>query len=101
MPLRVAFDVADTARQAYAGATLLPNGTRAPHLSDVVTDGALEWRQRNSGGGDWVYSARLVARDSIEGTVVLRDWPQLPAGQQPPSGTFVLVRRPAATRGAE
>ena len=62
MPLRVAFDVADSARNAYTGATILPNGGRAPHLSDVVTDGVLQWRQRNSGGGDWVYSARLVSR---------------------------------------
>ncbi len=98
MPLRVAFDVADSARNAYAGATLLPDGGRARHLSDVVTDGGLQWRQRNSGGGDWVYSARLVSRDSIEGTVVLRDWPQLPAGERPPSGTFVLVRRHAGSR---
>ena len=53
----------------------------------------MQWKQQNSGGGFWVYTGRLVTPDSVAGTVVLTDWPQLPAGQKPPAGTFALARR--------
>lgn len=96
--LRVAFDA--TSRQgAYAGANVNPDGSRTPHRETVERDGTLQWRLPNSGGGYWEYSARLVARDSIAGTLRLRDWPQLPAGERAPSGMFVLVRRGAAPAG--
>lgn len=79
--------------RSYSGATILPNDARAPHLETAVSGGEMRWKQQNSGGGFWVYSARLVTRDSIAGTVVLRDWPQLPAGERTPAGTFALARR--------
>ena len=97
--LRVAFDVANSARPTYSGATILPNDAHAAHVDLVVRGRELEWRQPNSGGGFWVYSARLVAPDSIAGSFALRDWPQLRAGESPPVGTFVLVRRHSGSRG--
>jgi hypothetical protein len=87
------FELADSTKSGYAGATILPNGARAPHLETAVAKGEMKWKQQNSGGGYWVYTGRLVARDSVAGTVVLTDWPQLPAGEKPPSGTFSLARR--------
>ena len=92
-PLRLVFEVSDTVKTTYSGATLFPDNGCAPHLETRVTNGEMRWKQRNSGGGYWVYAARLVTRDSIEGSVVLRDWPQLPAGEKPPLGTFALSRR--------
>jgi len=93
MPVIMVFDVADSAKSTYSGATILPNGARAPHLETTVSKGEMQWKQSNSGGGFWVYSGRLVTPDSIAGTAVLRDWPQLPAGEKPPAGTFSIVRR--------
>jgi hypothetical protein len=90
------FQLADSTKSGYAGATILPNGARAPHLETAVAEGEMnemKWKQQNSGGGYWVYTGRLVTRDSIAGTVVLTDWPQLLAGETPPSGTFSLARR--------
>jgi hypothetical protein len=95
VPIAVAFDVVDSARQAYAGATILPGDARAPHLETRVRDGEMRWTQANSGGGYWHYTARLATPDSIVGTLVLRDWPQLPPGERPPAGTLALVRRRA------
>jgi len=93
MPVVMVFEVADSARGTYSGSTVLPNGARAPHLETTVTKGEMHWKQQNSGGGFWVYTGRFVTQDSVEGTAVLRDWPQLPAGQKPPAGTFALARR--------
>ena len=93
MPVIMVFDVADSAKSTYSGATILPNGASAPHLETAVSKGEMQWKQSNSGGGFWVYSGRLVTPDSIAGTAVLRDWPQLPAGEKPPAGTFSIVRR--------
>lgn len=88
-------EVADSAKAVYDGSTILPNGARAPHLATTVRNGEMRWKQQNSGGGFWVYTAKFVSRDSIAGTVILEDWPQLPAGEKPPAGTIALVRRPA------
>ena len=57
-------------------------------------DGEMRWKQENSGGGFWMYAGKIVSRDSIAGTVALKDWPQLQPGEKPPTGTFALVRRP-------
>jgi hypothetical protein len=94
MPVVMVFDVADSAKSTYSGATILPNGARAPHLETTVAKGEMQWKQQNSGGGFWHYTGRLVTQDSVAGTAVLRDWPQLPAGQKPPAGMFGIVRRP-------
>ena len=93
IPVVMVFDVSDSAKIAYSGATILPNGARAPHLETTVAKGEMRWKQENSGGGFWVYTAKFVTRDSIAGTVILTDWPQLPAGAKPPAGTFSLARR--------
>ncbi len=42
----------------------------------------------------WMYAGKIISRDSIAGAVALKDWPQLAPGEQPPAGTFALVRRP-------
>jgi hypothetical protein len=86
--------IADSAKNQYGGAMLLPNGARAPYAETTLTNGEMKWKMPNSGGGFWVYSAKLVGRDSLAGTVALVDWPQLPAGEKAPSGTLGLVRRP-------
>ena len=93
IPVVMVFDLADSAKGAYSGFTVLPNGARAPHLESVVAKGEMRWKQANSGGGFWVYTGQMVGRDSIVGKVVLTDWPQLPAGEKPPTGTFTLARR--------
>lgn len=94
MPVIMVFDVADSVKSTYSGATILPNGARAPHLETTVTKGEMQWKQENSGGGFWHYTGRLVTQDSVAGTAVLRDWPQLAPGRKPPAGTFGIVRRP-------
>jgi hypothetical protein len=94
IPIVMVLIVADSAKGEYSGATILPNGARAPHLETTVADGEMRWKQENSGGGFWMYAGKIVSRDSIAGTVALEDWPQLPPGEKPPSGTFTLVRRP-------
>ena len=53
----------------------------------------MQWKQSNSGGGFWHYTGRFVTQDSVVGTAELRDWPQLPAGEKAPKGTFSIVRR--------
>jgi len=93
IPVVMVFAIADSAKSAYDGFTILPNGARAPHLETTVAKGEMRWKQQNSGGGFWVYTGHIVGRDSVVGTVVLTDWPQLPAGEKPPTGTFSLARR--------
>jgi hypothetical protein len=93
MPVVMVFDVADAAKSAYSGSTILPNGARAPHLETTIAKGAMQWKQSNSGGGFWHYSGHFVTPDSVVGTAELRDWPQLPAGEKPPAGTFAIKRR--------
>ena len=94
IPVVMVFGVADSVRSTYSGFTVHPDGGRAPHLETTVTKGEMRWKQQNSGGGFWVYTGRFVTRDSIAGSVILTDWPQLPAGEKPPAGTFALTRRP-------
>ena len=88
----MAFD-ADSAGN-YSGYTVLPNNAHAPHLKTTVKGSEMTWEQTNSGGGRWVYTAKLAARDSIVGTYVLLDWPQGNGAR--PTGKFALVRRAAA-----
>ena len=92
-PIGMVFAVADSATRAYSGAMILPNGAHAPFQHLATTHDGLTWDQPNSGGGNWVYTAKLTSRDSLVGTLVLRDAPWKPAPE--PSGTFLLVRRPA------
>jgi hypothetical protein len=94
IPIVMVLILADSAKGEYSGATILPNGARAPHLETTVVGSEMRWRQENSGGGFWMYAGKIVSRDSIAGTVVLKDWPQLSPGEKPPTGTFGLVRRP-------
>jgi len=74
----------------YSGAMLFPNGGRAPHQKLTQSADGLTWESPNSGGGTWVYHVRLAARDSMVGTLVLRDAP--PNLQPAPKGTLVLTR---------
>src|SRR5689334_13163259 len=92
IPMTLLVVVPDSAPGTYVGFQILPNGARAPHLETAVTNGEIHWKQPNSGGGYWAYAGRLVARDSIAGTVALEEWPQLPAGEKAPAGTFSVVR---------
>jgi hypothetical protein len=96
IPIVMVLNVADASKGEhgdYAGATIMPNGARAPHLETQVVNGQMRWKQENSGGGYWAYAGKLAGPDSIAGTVALVDWPQLPAGEKPPAGTFTVVRR--------
>ena len=93
IPIVMVFDVADSTKDRYSGATILPNNARAPHLETAAAKGEMSWKQSNRGGGFWIYAGKLVSRDRIAGTILLKDWPQLPAGEKPPTGTFALVRR--------
>jgi hypothetical protein len=93
MPVVMVFDVTDSTKSTYSGLTVLPDGGRAPHVETTVSRGEMQWKQPNSGGGFWLYTGRFVTQDSIAGTATLRDWPQLPAGQKPPRGTFGIGRR--------
>jgi hypothetical protein len=94
VPRTFIFAIADSAKNQYGGAMLLPNGARAPYAETTLTNGEIKWKMPNSGGGFWVYTAKLVGRDSVAGTVALVDWPQLPAGEKAPAGTLGLARRP-------
>jgi hypothetical protein len=75
---------------AIAVLILAPDTARAQVRRSASADGA---PPASGGGGFWVYTGRFVTQDSVEGTAVLRDWPQPPAGQKPPAGTFALARR--------
>jgi hypothetical protein len=97
IPIGMSLIVEDTARGKFAGTTLMPGGARVPHLGSAVTGRQMKWEQTNNGGGRWHYTARLVSRDSIAGTLTLVGWPD--AGATPPNGTFSLVRRTANGRG--
>ena len=80
----------------YAGITLHPGGGTAPHHRLTATAAGLTWEQPNSGGGTWVFLVRLVAPDSLAGTLELRDPP--PALTPAPRGTIGLARRTAPVR---
>ena len=81
---------------AYTGATIHSDGGMVPHHELTATAAGLTWDQPNSGGGIWVYRVRLVAPDSMVGTLVLRDPP--PNLTPAPSGMLVLVRQPVGRR---
>jgi hypothetical protein len=74
----------------------LPDGAKGRFSKFVLADGVLTWESPNSGGGRWIHTAQLVARDSMAGSIILRDWPQWNGA--PPSGTFALRRRGASPR---
>jgi hypothetical protein len=94
VPRTFIFAIADSAKSQYGGAMVLPNNARAPYAETTLANGEIMWKMSNSGGGFWMYTAKLVGRDSLAGTVALVDWPQLPAGKKAPSGTLGLARRP-------
>ena len=95
VPRTFIFAIADSAKNQYGGAMVLPNNARAPYAETTLSNGEIKWTMPNSGGGFWVYKAKLAGRDSLVGTVALIDWPQLPAGEKAPSGTLGMTRRPA------
>ena len=90
------FQITDTVARVYSGATLFPGNATSKHLKSTSTASGLQWEEKNSGPGFFVYTARLASPDSIVGTVTLRD------GNMPgaPKGTFVLVRRKPGVRPA-
>lgn len=90
VPTTMVFEADDTGTQ-YSGHQVFPNGLRGPYEGIVLSRGTLSWKHSNSGGGSWVYSAKLVGTDTLVGTVALKDWPQ--AEGREPTGTFKLVRR--------
>ena len=90
IPTTMVFD-ADSAGTTYTGYQVFPNGGRGPYDGVRLQRGTMTWKHANSGGGSWIYSARLVGNDTLVGTVVLKDWPQGDGAE--PSGTFTLVRQ--------
>lgn len=95
--LGVVFELADTTTGKYTGTTLSAGNARTPHLETVVTDGGMQWKERGDGDVVLLYTARLVAADSLVGTVTrrARDGAAEPTE---PAGTFVLVRRRSPAR---
>ena len=93
VPRTFVFVVADSTKGLYDGVMVLPDNRRAPYAETTFANGEVKWKLPNSGGGFWVYTAKLAGRDSLAGTVALVDWPQLPEGQKAPSGTLGLARR--------
>jgi hypothetical protein len=85
---------ADSAGRPVAAMVVLPDGKRVAAQQVTHADGVSSWQQPNSGGGTWQYAARLVHPDRLQGTLVLKDWPQ--GRGTTPSGTFTLARRPPA-----
>lgn len=79
----------------FSGGNYMPDGGRAPHLESRLNGTSFQWQQQNSGGGRWIYDAR-VSNDSLIGTVVLRGAPWNPSPE--PSGRFLLVRHPTIRR---
>jgi hypothetical protein len=91
VPTTMVFE-ADAKGGGYSGYQVFPDNRRGPYDSIVLAAGTLSWKHSNSGGGSWVYSAKLVGTDTLVGTVALKDWPQ--GNGREPAGTFKLVRRP-------
>ena len=91
-PFSIRIEVADSAARTYRAAMILPNGRPAPFQHIALTGDTLSCDQQNSGGGKWIYALRLVARDSLAGTTVLRGAPWHPSPE--PLGTVALHRRP-------
>jgi hypothetical protein len=77
----------------YTGATVWPNGARAPHDNNKASGDVITWDQSNSGGGRWYYTMKRTAGDSLVGTMTLRDAPNFPPPM--PTGTVRLIRNPA------
>ncbi|CAG0998304.1 hypothetical protein GPROT1_03645 [Gammaproteobacteria bacterium] len=76
---------------SYAGYQVLPDNSRGPFDGMMLANGTLSWKHSNSGGGSWVYSAKLIGTDTLAGTLALKDWPQ--GNGRSPVGTFKLVRQ--------
>jgi hypothetical protein len=75
----------------YSGAMIMPNGNAIPAQGLKATAAGITWDSPNSGGGTWAYTMRLVAPDSIAGTVVLENAP--PEFNPIPRGTIALSRK--------
>ena len=88
IPIAMIIDIADG---KYTGATVWPNGARAPHDNNKAAGDVIMWDQSNSGGGRWYYSIKRTAGDTLVGTMTLRDAPNFPP--PPPTGAITLVRR--------
>lgn len=93
IPIAIVIEVADG---KYTGATIWPNGARAPHLRHAVVNDALTWQQSNSGGGTWYYTLKRAVGDTLVGSMTLHDAPNFPPPL--PTGTITLVRNPSRER---
>ena len=95
-PLSVTFDIADTTTGDYTGTTIVGEEGRSQNLRAVAGDGVIRWEATGADSIVHVYTARLVATDSIVGSVARRE----ASGNAKPAGTFVLVRRGTPPRRA-
>ena len=95
IPIAMIIDVADG---KYTGATVWPNGARAPHDNNKASGDVITWDQSNSGGGRWYYTLKRTTGDSLVGAMTLRDAPNFPPPL--PTGTIVLIRNPAPSQRA-
>jgi len=91
-PIPIAM-IIEVAEGKYTGATVWPNGARAPQRNHAISNDALTWQQSNSGGGTWFYSLKRIARDTLVGSMTLHDAPNFPPPL--PTGTITLVRNPS------
>ena len=96
MPARLGLvvEVADSASGRLQGTSFTDGSARSPHLETIVRDGRMQWKERAGDRGMLLYSATLVAPDSIAGTVAR----QAADGTETPAGTFVLTRRRSPVR---
>ena len=95
-PMSMILEVADTATGAYTATLVAADGGRTSGLTVKVDGDRVLWQQKSATDVMLVYSAKLVAADSIAGTVARRD-----GASEVPAGTFALVRRrsPGRTGG--
>lgn len=88
----IAFAI-QTDKGAYSSVMILPDNSKVPLERTRLAGDTLVWESPNSGGGTWVYKARVSA-DTLVGTIILRDAPAN-FGPTPPAGKFSLVRQQA------
>lgn len=88
-PMAMTFSVADSSAGTYDGTQLMADGGSVPYPGAKAKGGVLSWTSPNSGGGSWVFTARIAA-DTLVGQAVLKDAPWKPSPE--PVMTFRLVR---------
>jgi hypothetical protein len=80
----------------YRGRTIHPGGGGPTHGNLSAGADGLRWEQPNSGGGTWAYHVRLVAPDSIAGTLELKNAPA--EFTTAPKGTIAMRRVAPASK---